>query len=122
MSKRDFEVRSVNDLLKEYITAASAQGTATSTGDYRKANSQHDRVQAIYREFRSRGKSAQHVLLGLLGYPDEAVQCWAACHALEFAPQEAEPVLEKLSSCQSICGFNAEMTLKEWRKGSLKCP
>jgi hypothetical protein len=47
---------------------------------------------------------------------------WAAFHALEFAPKEAVPVLEALSKSRGISGFDAEITLKEWRKGTLKFP
>jgi hypothetical protein len=121
MSKRDFQSRSVNQLAQEYVSAAIAHGKA-STSDYREANRQHDIIQDVYRELRSRGRSAQKVLLGLLDHPDEAVRGWAAFHCLEFAPKEAEPVLGTLSKSTGISGFGAEMTLKEWRKGSLKFP
>lgn len=122
MSKSDLRNRNVNELANEYVSAAIAHGNASTSGDYREANLQHDIVQDVYRELRSRGKSAQNVLLGLLDHPNEAVRGWAAFHALEFAPEKGEPVLEALSRSLGISGFNAEMTLKEWRKGSLKFP
>jgi hypothetical protein len=122
MTKCDFQSRSVNQLAQEYVSAAIAHGNASTAGDHSEANRQHDTIQDVYRELRSRGKSAQNVLLGLLEHPNEAVRGWAAFHALEFAPNEAEPVLEVLSESPGISGFNAEMTLKEWRKGTLKFP
>lgn len=46
-----------------------------------------------------------------------------AAHALDFAPEKGEPVLESLAGVQgSLIGFDAEMTLKEWRKGELRFP
>jgi hypothetical protein len=62
------------------------------------------------------------VLLSLLDHPSNAVRAWAAFHALEFAPQEAEPVLEDLSKIPGIEGLDSEITLREWRKGTLKFP
>lgn len=96
MSNRDFQGVSINQLAHEYVSAAIAHRNA-STSDYREANRQHDIVQDLYREIRCRERSAQNVLLGLLDHPDEAVRGWAAFHSLEFAPKEAERVLEMLS-------------------------
>jgi hypothetical protein len=121
MSRHDFQNKSVNQLAQEYVSAAIAHGQV-STFDHREANRQHDIIQGVYRELRSRGRGAQNVLLGLLDHPDEAVRGWAAFHCLEFAPNEAEPILEMLSKSPGISGFTSEMTLKEWRKGSLKFP
>jgi hypothetical protein len=118
--QHSFSKSTLNELLKEYASAAVTHGEATTIGDYRKANTQYDVIQAVYRELRSLGQPAQHALLGLLDHPEDAVKAWAASHALEFAPKEAEPVLEALSKSSSISGFSAEMTLKERRKGSLK--
>lgn len=113
---------SVADLLKAYAEAAAAHGAASAKGDYRKANPQHDSLAVIYRELRARGSEAQRSLLGLLDHPDEAVRGWAASHALDFAPDEGEPVLEALTTSAGIWKLTSEMTLKEWRKGTLSFP
>lgn len=112
----------INDLLQRYASAAIAHSAASTSGRYRVANSEHDVIQMTYRELRSRGKSVQRALLGLLDHPKEAVRGWAAFHALEFAPEDAEPVLEALSKSPGISGLDAGITLKEWRKGTLKFP
>jgi len=62
------------------------------------------------------------VLLPLMQDPDDAVQSWAASHALEFAPEQAESVPVDLAEGRGISAFNAKMTLWEWRKESLSFP
>jgi hypothetical protein len=43
---------------------------------------------------------------------------------MEFAPTEGEPVLTELAESEEsgFIGFDAEMTLREWRKGRLRFP
>jgi hypothetical protein len=51
------------------------------------------------------------------------VQVWAASHVLEFAPADAEAMLERLArGAPGIARLDAEMTLKEWRAGNLTFP
>jgi len=111
-----------NGLLQHYVSVAIAHSNATRTANYHAANSQYDTLQTIYRELRSRGASVQRTLLALLDHPNNGVRGWAAFHALEFASKEAEPVLEDLSKMSGIEGFTWEVTLEEWRKGTLKFP
>lgn len=57
----------------------------------------------------------------LLGHAERGVRLWAASHALEFAPEEAQRVLDNLVLLKgSLVGFSAEMTLREWRAGRLQ--
>lgn len=83
-------------------------------------NANHDIVADVYRELRRRG--SESILLALLDNPDAGVRAWAASHALEFAPDQGEPVLKALASDEGLLGFSAEMTLREWRKGTLSFP
>ncbi|MCO5050790.1 MAG: DUF2019 domain-containing protein [Verrucomicrobiae bacterium] len=112
----------VGMLLKLYVEAAVAHYCATEKGDYRTANRQHDVVAAAYRELRGRGIEAQRSLLVLLDHPNEAVRAWAAAHALEFAPDEGEPILQSIAKGSGVCKLNATITLDEWKKGALKFP
>ena len=47
------------------------------------------------------------------------VRLWAAGYTLSLPNSGAEEVLVALSSIRVI-GFDARMTLQEWRKGNLK--
>ena len=118
----DFPGATIERLTDAYHRAASAHGEATVAGDHKAANRNHDVLAAVYRELRARGASAQKTLLPLMQDPDDSVRCWAGSHCLEFAPEQAEPVLRALSESRGILAFNAKMTLREWRKGNLSFP
>ncbi|HEX6728729.1 MAG TPA: hypothetical protein VF074_01905 [Pyrinomonadaceae bacterium] len=113
---------SIESLLSDYAQAAALHGETTWNGDYDTANFNYEVLAAIYRELRARGRGAQLCLLPLLKNSNPDVRGWAASHALEFAPEHGVPVLEDLSHSGGLPGFSAEMTLKEWRKGTLKFP
>lgn len=55
----------------------------------------------------------------LLQHEDCSVRLWAA-YALLPVTKEAKEVIEKISKKNTIIGFDAEMTLIEWKKGRLK--
>ena len=79
-------------------------------------------VADVYRELRARGAEAQSALLPLLDHENDAVKCWAASHALEFAPERGEPVLTRLARGRLALAFSARQTLREWRNGNLSFP
>jgi hypothetical protein len=112
------------DLIERYRMAAVQHGKATAEGDCKAGNKAHDVIAGAYRELRARGTSSQKLLLPLLDDADCSVRIWAASHALEFAPDVGMPVLEALANAKGIGiqRLNAEMTLREWRKGALKFP
>jgi hypothetical protein len=113
----------VETLVRVYREAAMAHGVATEQGNYRVANRQHDVLAEVYRELRSRGRDSQMELLRLLDDINVHVRAWVAAHALEFAPDRGEAVLKRLASgAPSAVRLNAEMTLSEWKKGSLAFP
>jgi len=122
MKKIDVAKSEVQSLVAEYRASAVAQSVATESGDHRKANRHHDVIADIYRELRRRGRDAQAALLPLLDDIDPRVRAWAAAHALEFAPDRGQPVLNRLRSAGGVVGLNAEMTLEEWSRGSLRFP
>lgn len=122
MTLKNLQDASIDSLVKANAEAAAAHGETDLTGDYEKGNREYDVLAAIYRELRARGHHAQLYLLELLNDGNPYVRGWAASHSLEFAPEQGELVLTELTRCGGITGFNAEMTLEEWRKGSLKFP
>ncbi|HEY4640547.1 MAG TPA: DUF2019 domain-containing protein [Thermoanaerobaculia bacterium] len=116
------ERQSDEELIKQYAAAAARHHRETLEGTPRAANRQHDILAAAYRELRKRGAGAQNKLLSLLDDPDAGVRSWAAAHALEFAPAAGEPVLQEIARIPGLTGFNAQMTLQEWKKGRLQFP
>jgi hypothetical protein len=85
-----------DELIDRYEEVARAGGCATKAGDSRSANDAFDEETAIREELRSREPSAIRGLLKLLNSDDPWVRCDSAVPALFFAPEQAEPVLEKL--------------------------
>lgn len=109
---------STDSMVAEYRDAAVRHGSAKTA---RAANAAAEKIAALYREFRQQGEQA--ALLPLLTDPRSSVRSWAAAHALEFAPEQAVPVLEALASGPpGAQRANASMTLREWRAGRLKFP
>jgi len=108
-----------DELVARYAAAARRHGQATVTGTHT-ANADAVEIAAIYRELRSRRK--QSALLPLLDVDEPGVQAWAGAHALEFAPEEGEPVLARLAEGDDLMAFDAKITLREWQAGRLRFP
>ena len=119
--KEELKTATLDALMQAYKAAAITHRDF-SVKDSRKANAAHDEISRIYREVRSRGDVSMKHLIAFLFDEDARVRGWAACHALEFAPREAEAVLQALGNEPGIAGINAQMTLSEWRSGNLKFP
>ena len=110
-----------DETIRRYREAAEAHGEATKTGDASRANASHDIIASVYRELRASGQES--CLLVLLDDTNVSVRAWAAAHALEFAPEVGEPVLSAVvEEDAGLVGFDAEMTLREWRAGRLRFP
>ncbi len=122
MNRSTMKTANIDALVRSYAESAVAHLSASDEGDYNAANRAHDLIAAVYSELRARGREAQERLLSLLGDPRAEVRSWSAAHALEFAPSRGEPVLTELSRAGGAIGMSAEMTLREWRKGSLRFP
>jgi Domain of unknown function (DUF2019) len=122
IKNRRYENRSTEELIQLYEKAASEHGQANRRHDFRAGNSAADAIAAIYRVIRSRGLEHQRMLLPLLLSSDNGVRTWAAAHALEFEPRQGEAILSDIAKLEGIEGFNAQMTLKVWREGSLRFP
>ena len=106
------------DLVTLYVEASAATEQQTPV---RVHNAAADCVARVYRELRGRGVEAQRLLLPLLSDERPGVHGWAASHALEFAPVEAEMRLMAIANTEPFpFGFDAEMVLQEWRAGRLR--
>ncbi len=122
MNNRRYSKLDNDELIGIYAKAAAQHGYWTISGNSRETNRQFEIVAGVYRELRSRGSEAQRALLRLLSHDDIAVRGWAAAHALEFAPEDRQLVLEEIARTPGILGFEAQMVLQEWRAGRLKFP
>ena len=113
-------MRNKNALIERYIQAAQAHGAATQRGDYKEANCQHDRIIKALKGLRALPEGEREALLEMLRNYDANVRAWAATYLLFLAPDIAVPMLEEIAAEPGIVGFNAEVTLREFRNGTLK--
>ena len=120
---RDLSKLADEELVEMYANAAFEHGLASEMGNYRKANASYDLISAAFRELRRRGADALELLLPLLVDERISVRVWAGAHALQFRPEQATSVLEEIAAgSHGLLGFDADMTLKEWRNGKLSFP
>jgi Domain of unknown function (DUF2019) len=120
MNLRKLQGASTEELVQEYAQAAAAHGKALAAADPRSANRAYDRIAGAYRELRRRAETSH--LLPLLKSDDDNVRGWVAAHALEFAPEQGEPVMLGFAARPGRLRTRAEYTLKAWREGTLEFP
>ena len=110
--------QSPGKLMAAYTNAATRYGHALSRCDSKEANRQADRLSKLHLALRSRPHDSRVAfLLPLLNHIQIGVRLWAAAHVLEFAPQLAEPVLDRLMSAEGLASQIAAATLRDWHSG-----
>lgn len=109
------------DVLVRYLAGyVKVCAIATDMGDSQVNNLGMKRTAEIYWLLHSRGAESRAPLRELLKDDDPSVRMAGALPALEFAPDEAERVLNAIAASeQCLVGLNAQMMLSEWRKGTL---
>jgi hypothetical protein len=123
MRKSQLKTASTERLVEEFRKLSAEHGHALEAANARAANRRFDTLVAIIQELRSRDPEAQHQLLKLLTDPEPSTRGWTAIAVLDFAPSEAEQVLEELSRTQrNALGFSADRTLEQSREGTFKPP
>jgi hypothetical protein len=123
MRKSQLKTFSAERLVEEFRKLSAEHGHALEAANARAANRKYDTLVAIRRELRSRGPEAQRQLLKLLADPEPSTRYFTASSVLQFAPSEAEQVLEELSRTQrNTIGVDAGWTLKQWREGTFNPP
>jgi len=120
LKRKSLSDDTIFELAKLYQDAALQHGHGLDTGDSKTANKQYHALRAIEKELRRRGSDGFALFVNLMHHEAPWVRLAAAAYGLRFAPAQAETVLQELVSLSGTCGFTAEMTLAEWRKGNLK--
>lgn len=110
---------SLEEVLRDYVTAAQAHGAGTAEGSAAVTNRAYDRIVKAFSAILGHGKAGREAILSLCDHENESVRSWAAAHSLKYDATKAEKTLTGLSEGQGLLAFSAEMTLKEWKKGTL---
>lgn len=107
-------------LIREYISCAISQGTYTESGRHKEANKSYDEVLSTFRKIRESSDSWQDAMIQLTHHAEPYVRLWSATHTLIIDAPNGENVLQELMVLPGMIGLSAEMTLIEWKKGSLE--
>src|SRR5262245_2055229 len=108
----------IDNLLTEFRIAAMEKGDEGGPLD----PALYERMRSAYRQLQALGEPGQQAFLELLDDPAPTVRAWVAAALLARGDERALPVLRALSSHEGLAGFNASMTLEEYKKGSLGEP
>jgi CHAT domain-containing protein len=96
MRKSQLKALSTEQLVEEFRELSAEHGHALEASNARAANRKYDILVTTRHELRSRGPEAQRQLLKLLADPEPSTRYFTASSLLQFAPSEAEQVLEEL--------------------------
>ena len=91
---------------------------AARTRNSKLANKYAKKIINCYLQLKELGEVI--ALSKLLESDNENVRLWAATHTLCTNEAKAKRVLQELAVKPGFNAFSAEMTLREWEKGSLK--
>jgi len=108
-----------DNLVEEYIALSVKYGELQVKGDYKKFNKIAERLSQIRQILRVKDNFVE-LFKPLLNHENDYVRMNTAYALLPFLSSEAEKVLEDISTRPRTLGFEAKMTLQEWRKGNLK--
>jgi len=113
--------RSVDELVTEFIQAATVRGTALENGDRKVANAQLARLDRIQRTLNVQGEEGRQAMLHLLHHNVRWVQVGAATFTLDIAPHDTLSVLRELSASKKIVGLTAKLLL-DWSEKHRRQP
>lgn len=112
-------MKSVVEIIKDYVAAAEEHGAATDSANSDKANSAAKQISRDWDALRASKGNWIVEFLKLLVHESKWVRLWAASHALNVSPGRAAPVLEQLAAERGLHAFDAKMALRTWEAGKL---
>lgn len=104
-----------------YLKAAVELEHARNAYDHKKGNKAFDRLMRAAKEIRlTHQDGGEKFFTSLLAHDMPHVVSKAAFNLIPFNPKLARATYERLAKDgEGEIGFNAEMTLKEWKAGNL---
>jgi hypothetical protein len=109
------------ELEHAFAEASSKRTEFLRLGQIRKANKEYDRIHSIKAQLRLRSDRGEAALKRLCETGDLDLKLLAASNLLAVDETYATQQLEAIAvPGAGLKAFEAKMTLKEWRKGSLR--
>ena len=112
------EMKSPETLIEQFCTAADQQAEATESGDYKRGNKAYQHIVEALKELEAH--QATQLLRPLLQSSSVGVRVWTAGYLLSHNEPEAATTLEEIAEQKGIQALNAQMTLRQWRAGTLQ--
>jgi hypothetical protein len=110
----------IDEAIQRFRTAAIQKG------DFPQSVAEDHRLRramaTAWCELHNQGIAGRDAFKKLLADESRYVRGWVAAQLLSEGDRDAVPVLNELARGQGIDGFNAQMTLKEWRAKRLSSP
>lgn len=110
----------MKELIKKYIAASINYGAAQEEGDSKKVNKNAAAIRKIRLQFKENYPLYAKELEPLLQHENDYVRLKSAFDLLPVMTDKAEETLLELSVRKGLIGFEAEITLQEWKKGNIK--
>ena len=108
----------VESALKSFEELELKRDDALENGNSRVANRCYDKVQEIAKFLREAQDLSQ--LAVFYDHPNLGVRLSAAAFLLPLYEKRSLKVMKEISKHKGIAAFEAEMTIKAWKKGDLK--
>ncbi len=102
------------------IEACEKYGIAQEKGNVKEVNKQSAIIQNIKEDVRKYSQDELLLMKSLLSHENDYVRLVVASMLLKEDKKNAESVLEELSMKRKLIGFEAKMTLSEWKKGNIE--
>ncbi len=116
-SERSNKLKNLIKILREEAINHGIHAYSLEKGSTKKTNKAADVINKTYKSIKEMGRLDE--LKPLLDDESPHVRLWVAGFLLDIYPEEAERVLIELGKMRHI-GFEARMTLSEWKEGNLK--
>lgn len=110
----------LSELILEYRESAINHGKAINDSNLKLANKSYDNMLRALRHMQSNYPSAPLELMKLLDDSNDSVAASAATHLINFCQEKSLAVLSKIAGKNGWASFDAQMVLKEWKKGEFK--
>lgn len=112
------KINTIEEALSVFENNAILYSEATETGEYKVVNKSHDTIRKCINFIREQNK--MDLLLNFLDHENSSVRLWAAYALLPIYTKKCEKTLKDIrKKDKGIIGGDAELTLKEWKKGNL---
>ena len=109
----------INTVISDFIDAAMNNGIALEDGNANRANKYFRVIEKKIKWLREHDELTNQLFTDLLSHQNDYVKYHTACTLLHVHTDIVLNTISVLEKKRGILGFSAEMTIKEYRKGTI---